>query len=313
MATWTLPSLLPSRSADFDICPSFDFRSPWLRGWRRLPPILPAPRLEIGRLTWFCTGIWLAPYRGFCSVLEDFVEAVRGFLQVPAAGELFHKFIAENREEGYEPGEYVDIPLQSGSGQGGVEPFAHGSFARPFWECYGEHPLSVLGDVVVRISGAVIRFNVWEGELPGHLDQGDLIRERSICIRVRVALPDRGSYPWEPLYHGLHGIEPLGEHLFQVWASLAISRVDASPPDAVGGRFASVPELEVEILRFDLAELLGALLQLLGVFVELLLQALELRGELGIGLLPSFIQLSYLILQTIDLPLEFGLSLGSFG
>ncbi|KAF2584386.1 hypothetical protein F2Q70_00036290 [Brassica cretica] len=44
---------------------------------------------------------------------------------------------------------------------------------------------------------------------------------------------------------------------------------------------------EVKILRFDLAELLGALLQLLGVFVELLLQALEFRGELGISLIPT--------------------------
>ena len=58
---------------------------------------------------------------------------------------------------------------------------------------------------------------------------------------------------------------------------------------------------EVEILQFELVELLSALLQLLGMLVELLLQALKLQGALGIGL------------QTIDLPLEFGLSLGSFG
>ena len=55
-----------------------------------------------------------------------------------------------------------------------------------------------------------------QGEFPGHLDQGDLICERSIGIGVGVDLPDGGSYPWEPFYHGLHGIEPLGEHLFQV-------------------------------------------------------------------------------------------------
>ncbi|KAF2616078.1 hypothetical protein F2Q70_00012551 [Brassica cretica] len=54
------------------------------------------------------------------------------------------------------------------------------------------------------------------GELPGHLDQGDLFRERSISIRVGVALPDGGSYSWEPLYHRLHSIDPLGEHLHQV-------------------------------------------------------------------------------------------------
>ncbi|KAF3539348.1 hypothetical protein F2Q69_00023330 [Brassica cretica] len=44
-----------------------------------------------------------------------------------------------------------------------------------------------------------------------------------------------------------------------------------------------------------------------------LLQALDVRGELGISLLPSPIQLGYLTLHTIELPLEFGLSLGSFG
>ncbi|KAF3540587.1 hypothetical protein F2Q69_00023299 [Brassica cretica] len=233
--------------------------------------------------------------------------------------------------------------LLCGSGQGGAEPFAHGSFARPIWECYGEHPSYVLGDVVVRISGAVIRLYAGEGELPGQLDQGDLIRERSIGIRVGVALPDRGSYPWEPLYYGLHGIEPLDEHLFQVWASLAFSHVDASFPRRrrweihIGSRVGCLRSrhradlssestllitcrveglvlvTEVEILLFELAELVGALLQLLGVFIELLLQALELRGEFGIGLIPSFMQLGYLILQTIDFPLEFGLSLGSFG
>ena len=71
--------------------------------------------------------------------------------------------------------------------------------------------------------------------------------------------------------------------------------------------------IEVKILRFALAEHLGALLQLLGVFVELLLQALEFKGELGISLLPSFLQLGYFNLQTIELPLEFVCSLGSFG
>ncbi|KAF2595636.1 hypothetical protein F2Q68_00010437 [Brassica cretica] len=127
-------------------------------------------------------------------MLEDFLEAIRGFLQIPASGKLFHELIAENREGGYGPGGSVDVPLQSGPGQGGAEPFAHGSFAQPLLECYDEHPLSVLGDVVVRISGAAIRLYAREGELPGHLDQGDLIRERSIGIRVGVALPDGGSY-----------------------------------------------------------------------------------------------------------------------
>ncbi|KAF2579064.1 hypothetical protein F2Q68_00004769 [Brassica cretica] len=52
----------------------------------------------------------------------------------------------------------------------------------------------------------------------------------------------------------------------------------------------------------------GTMVPRYGVF-----RALELRGELRIGLLLSFMQLGYLTLQTIDLPLEFGLSLGSFG
>ncbi|KAF3504775.1 hypothetical protein F2Q69_00042271 [Brassica cretica] len=70
---------------------------------------------------------------------------------------------------------------------------------------------------------------------------------------------------------------------------------------------------EGKILRFELAELLGALLQLLGVFVELFLQDLEPRGKLGIGLFPSSMQPGYLTLQIVDLPLEFGFSMGSFG
>ena len=70
---------------------------------------------------------------------------------------------------------------------------------------------------------------------------------------------------------------------------------------------------EGKILRFELVELLGALLQLLGVFVKLFLQDLERRGKLGIGLFPSSMQPGYLTLQIVDFPLEFGFSLGSFG
>ena len=43
-------------------------------------------------------------FQEFRSVLEDFVEAVGGFLQIPAAGELLHELVAENGEEGYGPG-----------------------------------------------------------------------------------------------------------------------------------------------------------------------------------------------------------------
>ncbi|KAF3500806.1 hypothetical protein F2Q69_00042517 [Brassica cretica] len=179
-----------------------------------------------------------------------------------------------------------------------------------------------------------------------------------------------GSYPWEPLHHGLHGVEPLGKHLvkmsdhrillyrcsvrcfligfqlrfaiirvvgpslFTYWCAFSRPRrweicirpgfgclrsghgANPSPESTlfVAGRVEGLVLVsESKILRFKLAELLGALLQLLGVFFEFLFQALELRGELGIGLLLSFMQLGYLALQTIDLPLEFGLSLGSFG
>ena len=41
---------------------------------------------------------------GFRSMLEDFVEDVGGFLQVPAAGELLHELVIENSEGGYGPG-----------------------------------------------------------------------------------------------------------------------------------------------------------------------------------------------------------------
>ena len=45
--------------------------------------------------------------------------------------------------------------------------------------------------------------------------------------------------------------------------------------------------LEGKILRFELAELLGTLIQLLRVIVEFFLKDLELRGQLGIGIFPS--------------------------
>ncbi|KAF3512117.1 hypothetical protein F2Q69_00007098 [Brassica cretica] len=41
---------------------------------------------------------------GFRPMLEDFVETIRGFLQVPAAGELFYELVAENSKGGYGPG-----------------------------------------------------------------------------------------------------------------------------------------------------------------------------------------------------------------
>ncbi|KAF3574392.1 hypothetical protein F2Q69_00058866 [Brassica cretica] len=44
---------------------------------------------------------------------------------------------------------------------------------------------------------------------------------------------------------------------------------------------------EGKILRFELAELPGALLQMLRVFVEFFLKDLEVRGQLGIGIFPT--------------------------
>ncbi|KAF3534615.1 hypothetical protein DY000_02040783 [Brassica cretica] len=139
--------------------------------------------------------------------------------------------------------------------------------------CYGEHPLSVLGKVVVRISGDIIRLYAGEGELPGHLDQGDLIRKRSNSIRVVVARPDGGSYFWEPLYHGLHGIKSLGEHLLLeihtrsgVGCLQSRHRADLSPESTllVTLRVEGLVLVSEFRIRFELAELFGALLQLLG-------------------------------------------------
>ena len=46
--------------------------------------------------------------------------------------------------------------------------------------------------MVVRICGALVRLYAEERELPGHLDQGDLIREGGIGVGVGVALPEGG-------------------------------------------------------------------------------------------------------------------------
>ena len=49
--------------------------------------------------------------------------------------------------------------------------------------------------MVVRISGAVIRLDTGEREFPGHLDQGDFIREGSVGVGIGVALPYGGELP----------------------------------------------------------------------------------------------------------------------
>ena len=56
--------------------------------------------------------------QGFSLMLEDFIKAVRGFLQVPATSELLHELVAKSRERGYGPGKQIDVPLQSGPNQG---------------------------------------------------------------------------------------------------------------------------------------------------------------------------------------------------
>ena len=65
------------------------------------------------------------------------------------------------------------------------------------WECYSEHPLSVLGDMIVRIAGTVIRFYAGKREFHGNLDQGDLISERSCWGKIlRYGIPlDPGRTP----------------------------------------------------------------------------------------------------------------------
>uniref|UniRef100_A0A0D3CJ24 Uncharacterized protein n=1 Tax=Brassica oleracea var. oleracea TaxID=109376 RepID=A0A0D3CJ24_BRAOL len=76
--------------------------------------------------------------------------------------------------------------------------------------------MSVLGDVVVRISGAIVGIYAWERELHGHLDQGDLIRERSIGVGSGLLFRIGEATPGSLSNHGLHGVEPIGEHLVEV-------------------------------------------------------------------------------------------------
>ncbi|KAF2562722.1 hypothetical protein F2Q70_00017769 [Brassica cretica] len=57
--------------------------------------------------------------------------------------------------------------------------------------------------MIVWIAGAVIRLYVGKGELPRHLDQGDLIRERSIGVGIGVRFSDSSwlgfSALWTPV------------------------------------------------------------------------------------------------------------------
>ena len=56
--------------------------------------------------------------QGLSPMLEDFIKAVRGFLQVLATSELLHELIAKSLERGYGPGRQIDVPLQGGPNQG---------------------------------------------------------------------------------------------------------------------------------------------------------------------------------------------------
>ena len=70
--------------------------------------------------------------------------------------------------------------------------------------------------MVIWIIGTIICLHARRSDFPWHLDQGDLLRERSIGVGVEVTFTDRGSYPGEPFHHGLLGVEPLGKHLLQI-------------------------------------------------------------------------------------------------
>ncbi|KAF3540558.1 hypothetical protein F2Q69_00021604 [Brassica cretica] len=153
-----------------------------------------------------------------------------------------------------------------------------------------EHPLSVLGDMIVRIAGTVIRLYVGKGEFPGHLDQGDLIREKSVGVEVGVS-----SHRRLLLYDSL-GCFLVGFRLrFVVFYVVDPSTLRLLARCCVSLRRR---RREIRVLRFEFAELLGPLLQLLGMLVELLLQAMDFKGELGIlhNLFSSSVQLGYLTL-----------------
>ncbi|KAL0678132.1 hypothetical protein Bca4012_006113 [Brassica carinata] len=179
--------------------------------------------------------------------------------------------------------------------------------------------------MVIWIAGTIIRLYAGKREFPWHLDQGDLLRERSIGVGVGVAFPDLGSYPGEPFHHGLLRVSGyrrrclryslgcfligfqlgfavflvvvLGTVSLLVCCSVSLRRhgrercvssgvrclqsrhgMDLSLKAALlvicrveGLVFIS----EGKVLRFELVELLGALLQSLGMFAEPLLQVLD--------------------------------------
>ncbi|KAF3561679.1 hypothetical protein DY000_02014423 [Brassica cretica] len=164
--------------------------------------------------------------------------------------------------------------------------------------------ISSLKGVSAYESGLLFRMG---GATPGSLSTMD-------CMALSLSENIWSEHPWPFLAFRRHSWEVRacpGVGCFQIRHRANLSLESTL---LVGCRVMGLVLVsEGKILRFELDELLGALLQLLGVFVELFLQDLELRGKLGIRLFPSSMQPGYLTLQIVDLPLEFGFSLGSFG
>ncbi|KAF3581357.1 hypothetical protein DY000_02031092 [Brassica cretica] len=157
--------------------------------------------------------------------------------------------------------------------------------------------------MIVWIAGAIIRLNVGKKEIHGHLVQGDLICERSIGIEIGVAHPDGGATPgslstmdcmassllknicsrfavlyvlglstlslFARFYVSLRRRRRESRACSRVWCLQSRHGLDLGLESTlfVTCRIkGSVLVSEVWILRFELAELFGALLQLLGVF-----------------------------------------------
>ncbi|KAF3532907.1 hypothetical protein DY000_02040720 [Brassica cretica] len=248
---------------------------------------------------------------GLCSlagVLPDAEESRRDRLK-SSPGSYYlriapYKLFAEARERGYGPGGWVDEPLLGRSVQSGAKTFTHCSFAGHFWKCNREQPLLVLSDMIVRVACTVEHLYVGEGKIPRHLDRGDSFHEGSIGIGVRAVMEDSVADIFSGVSLSYSGSESLSYRLWTRGFS-APSRVAPATPDAGGGSVAPSLELGVfrfpigrtwvlkrrfmlpvmlralvlipedRILRLQLAELFGTLLQLFGLFVKFLLQTLD--------------------------------------
>ena len=72
----------------------------------------------------------------------------------------------------------VSVPLQSWALEAGTEALAHACLALLPRDGCSEHSLFVGGDVIRRISRAIVHLHVREGELLGHLDESDGVHKR---------------------------------------------------------------------------------------------------------------------------------------